>query len=82
MLIISHLVTYEKGERYNLALWLEEICIKYNISFINPIKELKTKNLNIDNLFVKENVLSHYTAEGHKEILKIYNDYITNLMNK
>ena len=85
MLIISHLVTYEKGERYNLAQWVEEICIKYNISFINPIKELKNKNLDLDdfnNLFIKESVLSHYTTEGHKEILKIYNNYIKNLMTK
>ena len=37
-IIISHMVTYNTGARYDLSLWLEEICKKHNISFINPIK--------------------------------------------
>ena len=31
IIIVSHLVTRDYGERYLLKMWLEEICLKYNI---------------------------------------------------
>lgn len=76
LIIVSHLVTIDKGERYNLTFWLEEICLKYNIPFINPIKELIKKNINIDEIFLKEDILAHYNEIGHQEILKIYSEFI------
>ena len=76
LIIISHLVTKNIGERYNLKFWLEEICTKHNIIFIDPVRELQNKGYNIDELFIKENVLSHYNDEGHKKILEIYKEYI------
>jgi hypothetical protein len=38
IIIISHLVTHDSGDRYLLKCWLEEICYKYNILFIDPVK--------------------------------------------
>jgi hypothetical protein len=78
-IIVSHLVTKNSGERYNLSCWLEEICLKYNIPFINPIKELIKKGVNLEDIFLKENVLAHYNEKGHNEILKIYSEYIDKL---
>lgn len=75
-IVISHLVTKDFGERYNLSIWLEEICLKYDIPFINPVKELEKKNVNLENIFIKENVLAHYNEKGHSEILNIYSEFI------
>lgn len=79
-IIVSHLVTKNSGERYNLSCWLEEICLKYNIPFINPTKELIKKSVNLEDIFVKEEVLNHYNEKGHDEILKIYSEYIENIL--
>jgi hypothetical protein len=79
LIIISHLVTRNYGERFILASWLEEICLKHNIPFINPVKELKKKNINIDDLFLEEDILAHYNDKGHNEILLIYEEFINNL---
>ena len=78
-IIVSHLVTRDTGERYNLACWLEEICLKHNIPFINPVKELNKRDVDIADLFVKEDILAHYNEKGHSEILKIYSEFIDKL---
>jgi hypothetical protein len=78
-IIVSHLVTKNSGERYNLSCWLEEICLKYNIPFINPVKELIKEGVDIEDIFVKEDVLAHYNEKGHNEIIKIYSKYIKNI---
>jgi hypothetical protein len=75
-IVVSHLVTRDKGERYNLACWLEEICLKHNIPFINPVKEFNKKNMDVNNLFINEEILAHYNDTGHLEILKIYSECI------
>lgn len=80
LIIISHLVTKNIGERYNLKIWLEEICKKHNIIFIDPIKELQKKKYNIDELFNKENILAHYNDLGHLKILDIYKEYIDKII--
>jgi hypothetical protein len=78
-IIVSHLVTRDVGERYVLSCWLEELCAKYSIPFINPVKELIKNNIEINSLFLNENVLAHYNQKGHEEILKIYSNAIENL---
>ena len=60
-------------------MWLEEICKKYNILFLDPIKELKKNNANIDNLFLKEKSLNHYNELGHKKIKEIYNNFLVKM---
>lgn len=79
-IIISHINTRNYGERYILTCWLEEICSNHNIPFINPIKELSKRNVNITHLFIPEKSLAHYTDYGHSEILKVYQDYIDKLI--
>lgn len=79
ILIVSHLVTRDYGDRYELKIWLEEICKKYNILFLDPIKELKKNNANIDNLFLKEKKLSHYNELGNKKIKEIYNNFLVRM---
>jgi hypothetical protein len=80
ILIVSHLVTINSGDRYDLKNWLEEICKKYDILFLDPIKELKKNNTNIDNLFLKEKSLNHYNDKGHEKIKEIYKKYIVNFI--
>ena len=82
IIIVSHLVTRDYGERYLLKLWLEEICLKYNILFIDPVKEIKQKNVNLDDMFIPENILAHYTDYGHTIIKEIYKENITKLFTK
>lgn len=79
LIIISHLVTKNIGERYNLKSWLEEICNKHSIIFIDPIKELESNGYNIETLFKKEDILTHYNDDGHLKILEIYKGYINNI---
>lgn len=80
LIIISHLVTKNIGERYNLKCWLEEICTKHNIIFIDPIRELQKRGHNIAELFNKENVMAHYNDFGHLKILEIYKEYIDKIL--
>jgi hypothetical protein len=81
LIIISHLVTRQKGERYILSEWLEEICKIHKITFINPIKELIKNNVDLNNIFLKEDILAHYNDVGHNEILLIYESYINKIIN-
>ena len=83
IVIVSHMVTYERGERYRLATWLEEICLKYNILFINPIREIKNRGHNLENCLEKgEPVVGHYSKDyGEKAIMNIYQTYMEKLFN-
>jgi len=78
-IIVSHLVTRNHGDRYLLSIWLEEICLKYNIPFVNPIKELMKSNVDLNKIFLEESILAHYNDMGHEEILKIYTDFINKI---
>lgn len=76
MILVSHLVTYPRGERYLLAEWLEDICRRHNIPFIHPVKEFQKRNIPLDGLFENESVLAHYTDKGHAMVYMIYKEYI------
>jgi len=78
IIIICHLVTSDKGERFVLKEWLEDICKRHNILFIDPIRALKREYDDLEPFFVKEESLSHYTDLGHAVIGKIYKDFIIN----
>ena len=75
-IIVSHLVTRNYGDRFELKNWLEDICLRNNILFIDPIKELREKNYNLDELFLDEKNLAHYNNNGHNIIKNIYKEYI------
>ena len=77
IIIVSHIVTYEDSSRYELTELLENICLKHNILFINPVKEMKKcGHNNILNLIEDEKVIAHYNNLGHSIIQNIYNDFI------
>jgi hypothetical protein len=37
------------------------------------------KSINLNNIFLKEELLAHYNEKGHAEILKIYSEFIENI---
>jgi len=82
LVIVGHLVTYNKGPRFLLSEQLSSICDKHNILFINPVNELKKNNINLNKCFVPEPILAHYTDYGEKEMGKIYFKKIKNYIDK
>ena len=83
IIIVSHIYSYEHGERYELAKYLEKICNKYSIPFLNPITEIKLlyPDIDIETLFVNEDVLKHYNEYGHNIIKKVYDKFINSLLH-
>jgi hypothetical protein len=79
LIIVSHIVTDNKSERYNLSKLLENICFKYNILFINPVVEIRNQGHNINELVVNEKKIYHYNENGHKIMKEIYENYINML---
>jgi hypothetical protein len=77
IIIVGHIGTVEKGERYELLLLLEKICLKNNILFINPVIEITKKGLNITDLVENGEKIIHYNEKGHKIIKQIYEEYIS-----
>ena len=55
-----------------LNYWLEDICMRHGILFIDPIKEFHEKKYDINKLFNNDN----YTIEGYNAIGNIYDYYI------
>lgn len=45
IIIVSHITTDNVSERYKLSELLENICLKHNIYFINPVKEIEKKDI-------------------------------------
>ena len=79
IIIVSHISTYKNSKRDDLVILLEKICLKYNIPFINPIKELNKKGYDITEL-TKNNDINHYNDLGHEKILEVYSDFINNIL--
>ena len=80
IIIVSHIVTDEKSERYELSNLLQQICSKYNILFINPVKEITQKGYNIYDLVdASEKKIIHYNRHGNNVIKEIYQEYINKL---
>jgi hypothetical protein len=77
IIIVSHISTYKNSKRDDLVILLEKICLKYNIPFINPIKELNKKGYDITEL-TENNNINHYNYLGHEKILEVYSDFINN----
>jgi hypothetical protein len=85
MIIVSHLVTWDNGERYDLAILLENICKKHDILFINPVNEIVKRGDDIDSLIENEfendiKLTNHYNSTGHEVIQTIYDDYINHAL--
>jgi len=80
IIIVSHITTDNISERYKLSNLLENICLKHNIYFINPVKEITKKGYNIYDLVINEPKIKHYNENGHKIIKEIYEEYINNII--
>ena len=76
IIIVGHIVTDDKSERYKLSRMLEYICFKYNILFINPAVEICKKGYNINDLVHHDKKIIHYNETGHKIMKEIYENYI------
>jgi len=76
MIIVGHILTYNSGDRHNLLHLLEKMCLKHNILFINPKKEIE--NLGYDVKDLLESDLTHYNETGDNIIKYIYNKFLTN----
>ena len=76
IIIVGHIVTKSHGSRYELVKLLENICLKHDIFFINPIKEVNQRGLNISNLVKNEPVIAHYNEKGIEQMKDIYKKYI------
>jgi hypothetical protein len=83
IIIVSHIVTDDKSERYKLSKLLEDICFKYNLLFINPVVEIQKKGYNINDL-LEDNCkkIIHYNEAGHKVMKEIYEEYINIFYDK
>lgn len=76
IIIIGHIVTEYKGERYELSKLLERICMKYNLLFIDPVTELTKRGYTILDLVAHERKIYHYNDAGHSAMKEIYEEYI------
>jgi len=80
IIFISHIVTDDKSDRYELSILLEKICSKYNLLFINPTVELKKRGHNIHDLvLLHEKNIYHYNDLGHALMKEIYEEFINKL---
>lgn len=79
IIIVGHLVTKNSGKRYELLETLREFCLKLQIPFIDPVQELRKRHESLDNMFMQESKLAHYTDHGHACILRVYEDFMESL---
>jgi hypothetical protein len=77
-IIISHFSTNEEGKRYELTQLLKNVCLKYNIPFINQSDIIKEFGIDI---IEKEEILAHYTNEGKEIVGKILFNKINDVKN-
>lgn len=79
IIIVGHIVTEYQGERYELSKLLQNICIKYNLAFIDPAIEITKKGYNIHDLVAHEKKIYHYNDTGHTVMKQIYEEFIANI---
>jgi hypothetical protein len=79
-IVIGHIYTYERGNRYDLVQFLENECKNLNIPFINPAKQFKSMGYNLSDFVQKEDIIAHYNTEGHEIIKKVYEEMILDLL--
>ena len=73
--IISHIYTRKVGQRYELAKLLRQICSSHSIPFFDPVAWFNLVG-GIDLFLVDEQVIGHYTSEGHRMCGYFYSLFI------
>lgn len=64
LLVLSHVATYERGARYELACLLRTICDRLGIPFLDQ-GEIVRRHGEAASMLLPEPVLAHYTPLGH-----------------
>ena len=93
ILIVTHFATDINSSRYKLINIVENICKKYNITYINPNILLEKYNVNElfgndteINLINKEDTnytyIAHYSKFGHEKIQELYKKNIELLLSQ
>ena len=81
-IIISHIIIDNKSSRYELGKLLENICLKHDIIYLNPVKEINKLGYNINNLIVPNQNAIHYNNNGKQIIKNIYTEFINIAIKK
>jgi len=76
-IVVGHIYTRTSGKRFELVQLLERLCSLHSIPFFNPTVE--TSDYSPDELYIKEDVLAHYTSRGHQIIGEKYKLFINGL---
>lgn len=76
IIIVSHIVTYQHGRRYELVSLLERLCKKHDLLFLNPTHEFEKRGLSITNYLMDSN---HYNDAGHAMVKTIYDDFLVQM---
>jgi hypothetical protein len=74
MIIIGHIYTRTTGKRYELVQLLKTLCDRHSIPFFDPVEH--TKEYSPNELYQKNELLSHYTSNGYSIIGKKYIEFI------
>jgi hypothetical protein len=74
MMIIGHIYTRTTGKRYELVQLLKRLCVKHSIPFFDPVEY--TREYSPEELYQKDELLSHYTQAGHTIIGRKYIEFI------
>jgi hypothetical protein len=80
IIIVGHLLSYNKGSRYELVVLLEKICLKNNILFINPEKEITKLGYNVKDLLGFDS--NHYNKKGHDVMKEVYSKFLIDANNR
>lgn len=79
LLVVTHIYTYETGDRFTLASYVQQCCRKLGIPCINPAAELSKRGFDVKDLVVAEKLLWHYNDRGHAAIRGVYYEYISEM---
>lgn len=83
-IVISHITTYNHGERYELTKLLEKLTDKMDIPFLNPT--ILLNKFPVESIMTIEPTNVHYNQNGHAIISSYYerliNDTINNMNKK
>ena len=74
LMVVSHIYNNEKTSRAEFSKLIKEICFEMKIPFFDTMFYLR--NEDYDKIFVKEEILAHYTDYGHSVIGKLYANFI------
>jgi hypothetical protein len=84
IILVSHIVMDKDtdSKRFKLVNLLEKICLRHNILFLNPSKEIIKKGYNVSSLVEREPIIAHYNKSGIAVMQKIYKQFVDENQSK